>query len=125
MSRSKLRMKPFRWHPASSTRDSLPPRAELATGRAERGLQRLRSLAETHQDSADVSYELARAHESLGQHGNARAHYDRALSIDNSHFDARIGLGRLALIEGRPDEAATVAENGRNGPRRTGPTATF
>lgn len=95
--------------PKSQATVLLMAKAELANGKLESALRRLSALAESFPESADVHFTHGYAHELMGKFDLASTSYATALDRDREHFDARTGLGRMELHQGRASTALETA----------------
>jgi putative PEP-CTERM system TPR-repeat lipoprotein len=84
-------------------------RAELRNGSGEGAVERLLSLAGDFPKSAGVAFELARAHVVTREMSFARQGFERVLVLDENHVGAKLGLGRVALSEAKPERAIEIA----------------
>ncbi|QJC52460.1 tetratricopeptide repeat protein [Paenibacillus albicereus] len=82
-------------------------------GRGEEALRLLKELADDAADDAELEYQLAWTHDSLGLEREAVPHYERALSLGLGPEDdagARLGLGSTLRTLGRYAEARELLE---------------
>ncbi|PLT46431.1 tetratricopeptide repeat protein [Paenibacillus sp. FSL W8-1187] len=83
-------------------------------GQGEEALRLLKALAEHAEEDAELQYQLAWTHDSLGLEREAVPHYERALSLGlaepGDDAGARLGLGSTLRTLGRYAEARQLLE---------------
>ncbi len=83
--------------------------ADFASGQVSEALNRLRQIAQDNPESYWPAFLLGTLFARLGQHGEAAAHFHKALSLNSAHVESLKGFA-LALVElGRFTEAESPA----------------
>jgi putative PEP-CTERM system TPR-repeat lipoprotein len=82
----------------------------LGLGRSEEALAAFRKVAAAAPTSADAQFDIARALLALGRRVQAREALERALTLDPGHLAAGAAMAKLALENGRPEDALAIAD---------------
>lgn len=85
--------------------------AQLAAGQPQQAVSSFVKLAAALPTRAQPELALADAHVATKDYGAARRSLERALELDPGLAVARLGIGRLALLQKRYDEAVKVARS--------------
>ena len=86
-------------------------RALLLQGKYDDLLLRIRPVRLPAKAAAEALFLRGQAHFARIEYSFARAEFERALARDPGHHEARLGLARLALSQGRLDEAKELANS--------------
>ena len=81
-------------------------RIQYQLGNYQESLNRFTELAE--KDSRfeqEANLGIGNAHLALGNRTQARQSFERVLSVDSEHDAARVGLGKVLMVDGRTEEA--------------------
>jgi tetratricopeptide (TPR) repeat protein len=81
---------------------------QVELGRTEEGLSRLRALAASHPDSAEVQFAAGHAAWRTGHVRLALRYLDRAIEADPSHARAHYVTGHILAADGRTTQAAVA-----------------
>ena len=84
-------------------------RAELVNGKGESAIARLTALTKAYPESTEAFYQLAGTQIALGRTAAAAVSYNEVLRLDTEHAGATLGLGQVALLEGRFSDAIQTA----------------
>lgn len=84
--------------------------AYLALNEAANAIIPLNKLVQMRGDSPDAFVYLSAAQTALGDKTAAKAALNAALKLNPSHYGARLASGRIALVDGRNEEAMTIAK---------------
>jgi len=79
-------------------------------------LPRLKALDARHPNVAEINYQLAWTHDTLGHHAEALPHYEKAIALGlppNELSGAFVGLGNTLRALGQPARAAEVLRSAK------------